>query len=503
MAGSANHIGLDFGTSRTKVCVQSTSGQITNHVFSSFDGPDGSPHFFLPSCVSISSDGSVSYGFDAEQTTGSTHRYFKMATARSKEPSLVSSAEDLTDAELFEHDSPAFLSVIYLTYVLLWTKSQIQAEQKSEGGMSGFLSRFAKQEIPDAKFTVQMGIPTPFSTGEGQQRPFQEILLVSHHLCELAGSITNYREWDIRKLKEEVRDICAHLPMSQARSLDSLLQEASLSTLPESAAGLAALIQNDQLPTGHYAAMDIGAGSTDVSFFFVDKQSDTLAHYIASDSLYVAANTVYQEYARVGRLQYEKMSPEHFRELRDAEREIRMLLEAGPREALQNSEYRRAICAVTDDLYTSMLKVFSGSVYKYFDRGDGVKNRAMEEFENQPCLVFGGGARLPVPRRNQPVVFSTNGVPLSQASDRLVKAMERQPITEYVRDRQPNIRPQETTLGRNASLLAVAYGLSFPYRKATSSWNKGESKARVKLQKKGHSRNEGKYVYECVPESKS
>jgi len=502
MGNSSHHIGLDFGTSRTKVCVQSISGNIADHVFLGFDSPDSGTCFFLPSCVSISSDGAVTYGFDAEQASGSTYRYFKMAAAGSNNSFLASATENLTHQKLFDK-SPAFLCVIYLTYVLLWTKSQIQAEQKkAEGGLSGFLRRFPKQETPDAKFSVQMGIPTPFSTEEGQRRPFHEILLVSHHLSERAGSITNYREWGIRKLEEEVRDICAQLrPMSQARSLDSPLQEASLSTLPESAAGLAALIQNDQLPTGHYAAMDIGAGSTDVSFFFVDKQSDTLAYYIASDSLHVAANTVYQEYAGVDRLQYEKMYPEHFRKLRNAEREIRMLLRVGPQEALQNSEYRKAICAVTHDLYTRMLKVFSGSVYKYFDRGDGMKNKAMEEFENQPCLVFGGGARLPVPRRNQPVVFSTNGVPLSKAPDGLVNAMERQPITEYVRDRQPNIRPQETTLGRNASLLAVAYGLSFPYRKATSSWNKGDSKARVKLQKKSHPRNEGRYVYESVPES--
>lgn len=501
------HIGIDFGTSRTKVCIQDASGSAASHIFLSFEGPDGQ-QFFIPSRLSIGPDGDVSYGFEAEQVSSSTHQYFKMAAAESDFLPLEI-GERQNRREVLNRHSPLFLSSIYIAYVLLRAKSEIENRRDvSSESHSGFLSRFTKQEVQGAEFTAQLGIPTSFTVETDRAHLFRELLLLSHHLSERAASYEDYQQWDAQKLEEELEEVCTHLRSNlQSNGLDELLEDAGLSVLPESAAGLAALTMNDQLPTGFYAAMDIGAGSTDVSFFQIDKETDTIAHYITSDSLSVASNTVYQRYDGVKRMDYKKMSYAQIHRLHRVEGEVRSLIENESGTALENQSYRKAISAVTSELYESLRKLFCGPVYEYFDLGAAMVNRATGKFKHQPCLVFGGGAKLPVPKKLESVVFFTNGVPLDQidhTADDLTETMERRSITEYIRDRQPKIRPDETTLGDNASLLAVAYGLSFPYSEATSSWDRDkDTKSKVTLQEKEHPHNEGKYVYESVREQKS
>src|SRR5690606_6410109 len=114
-------------------------------------------------------------------------------------------------------------------------------------------------------------------------------------------------------------------------AFDHLLSTQGLTVFPESAAGLTFLIKTGRLPSGYYAAVDIGGGSTDVSFFRVNTNDKT--SYLASESLLLASNDVYRR--------YEGGAGRSLSSLQAGEQQVRALLQHGPRYALAGARYRR------------------------------------------------------------------------------------------------------------------------------------------------------------------
>src|SRR5690606_11400960 len=115
------NIGLDFGTSQTKVCVQHTSANPRIHEFISFPSPSGPPSFFLPTRVGVRADGTVSCGHLTPGEHKQTFDYFKIASAEDVQFRIQSGLDRVR--EYYDHCdfapyTPELLSVLYLTYVL-------------------------------------------------------------------------------------------------------------------------------------------------------------------------------------------------------------------------------------------------------------------------------------------------------------------------------------------------------------------------------------------------
>src|SRR5690606_7350719 len=113
------NIGLDFGTSQTKVCVQHTSANPRVHEFIQFPTPNGSPSFFLPTRIGIRADGTVSYGHLTPGDLKQTFDYFKIASAEDvhfRVESGLDRTHEYYDHGDYEPYTPELLSILYLTY---------------------------------------------------------------------------------------------------------------------------------------------------------------------------------------------------------------------------------------------------------------------------------------------------------------------------------------------------------------------------------------------------
>src|SRR5687768_6910673 len=107
------HIGLDFGTNQTKVCVYNLDAKM--HEFFKFSNGT----YFLPSRVALKSDGTLEYGSDHSGQSQEEYHYFKIASAEDTEfyietfPGLPNRDEAFYKFNEFKRFSPEFLSVVY------------------------------------------------------------------------------------------------------------------------------------------------------------------------------------------------------------------------------------------------------------------------------------------------------------------------------------------------------------------------------------------------------
>ena len=120
-------IGLDFGTSQTKICIVNKDNDIRE--FLKFENDK----YFLPSLVVLKNDQTFSYGNENEE--GIKYRYFKMAAAEDDQLIQITN-EDLygnlpsNNIEEFRKYSsvsdikPEVLVVLYLTYIFLFVKKK-------------------------------------------------------------------------------------------------------------------------------------------------------------------------------------------------------------------------------------------------------------------------------------------------------------------------------------------------------------------------------------------
>ena len=120
------HIGLDFGTSQTKVCLLNKDSDVRE--FLKFDNNS----YFLPSLIVKKQDNTFSYG--NENVNGIKYRYFKMAAAEDDHLIQVTnenlqgrleSEKTIDDFRKYSADfqiKPEILVVLYLTYIYLFVK---------------------------------------------------------------------------------------------------------------------------------------------------------------------------------------------------------------------------------------------------------------------------------------------------------------------------------------------------------------------------------------------
>ena len=503
MPAATYHIGLDFGTSQTKVCVQHRSTQPPLHEFFQFRKPDGTSSFYLPSRVSVKADGTLAYGYDA---TESAYGYFKIAAAEdvgfrvtSYEAGDGRRGQERYGVHAYGRFTPELLSVLFIARVLLLVQGEIRRRERPSV-LKGLLGRFTQgaPQPAEVRFTVQLGLPTEYSSRANQlrKRKFETILLLASRLAEEAGSEDAYvalpAEGLVRRVGELNRALGAETEGVEA--FEQRLDEAGLSVFPESAAGLTFLVKTGRLRPGYYATMDIGGGSTDVSFFRVNASGGAggaSTSYLASESLLLASNDVYRQYER-GRGGRDDLT-----NLWEGEQAVRQLVLKG--EALGDRRFCRAISAVSKDLHRAMYRIFNGRVYRLFDRGPALANGAVGTYREQPCFVYGGGGFLPVPAGLQRIVIHDNGRP---DASHLHTAIVREPLARHVLAQTRSIRPDADALDGHVPLLVVAYGLSFPHHAREVLWDERDYEAAAyDFVERPHATNEGCFVYDVVERS--
>lgn len=221
-------VGLDFGTHQTKVCIEHKDGVELNYTFMKFSDTYHRDFYTLPSIVGVGKDGLLSYGYLPRKYDGRIIRYFKQSAFRP-----TSSSMPQTNA--------MFFSTWYLAYIL-----------------------FDLEEKYGQEFTIQMGAPTDSSHIDQAKVIATRIMASAYRLVE--DVFVNDKEKFLATSMKELTELTTLVPFSQ-----EIKDEYNLLVFPEAYACLKPLINQGKLAKGMSLMIDIGGGTTDISFFTIEE----------------------------------------------------------------------------------------------------------------------------------------------------------------------------------------------------------------------------------------
>jgi len=242
-------IGLDFGTYQTKVCINHLDKTPSLHEFFEFKNSDNSG-LFLPSKVFLLNDQTFRYGKYLGDDIQQTFNYFKIASAEDRIFHYLSEDRKTVYniADNFGEFAPEFLSVIYITSILIDVKAYLKSSTttvKKRFSLSNFFGKKNEEGNEEVESFIRIGVPTEWNKkiNIARRRKFEMILLVS----EILQIKLDFSQEKLNILKKDdllrmVKGIVEELKDSK-ETFNELMDNYKIAVSPESAAGLLYLIQ--------------------------------------------------------------------------------------------------------------------------------------------------------------------------------------------------------------------------------------------------------------------
>lgn len=243
-------VGLDFGTHQTKICVEDRNGAELQYEFFRFKDEKGIDQYTLPSILGVGKNGLVRYGYLSDETSnrssflksvksvlwkqsifdGKIVRYFKQAT-------FANPSNNISKIDAI------FYSIWYISYILF----DLEAKYGQD-------------------FAIQMGVPTDGEQLRTQKQLVVRVLLSAYRLVEevFENDKNAFLRTPIKQLKEKT----VFLPYSKDKK-----DEYNILVFPEAYACLMPLIKQNKIATGMSLMIDIGGGTTDISFFTINREN--------------------------------------------------------------------------------------------------------------------------------------------------------------------------------------------------------------------------------------
>lgn len=219
-------VGLDFGTHQTKVCVEDKNGVELNYSFFKFADTQGKLQYTLPSIIMMDEHHRLRYGYVSKGMKRKMVRYFKQVTF-----THINNGQTKKEAILY--------SIWYIAFIL-----------------------FDLEEIYGQNFVIQMGVPTDGSRFESQKHLAVSILASAYALVEevFENNKDAFLACTLKELqdKTEVKAYCKELK-----------EEYGMLIFPEAYACLMPLVTSQKIANGMSLMVDIGGGTTDISFFTI------------------------------------------------------------------------------------------------------------------------------------------------------------------------------------------------------------------------------------------
>lgn len=233
-------VGLDFGTHQTKVCVEKKEGVELSYTFMTFEDSYYKEFYTLPSVIGIDKDDLLHYGFLNKNFEGKIIKYFKQSTFDA-------------DAGPMPQETAWYYSIWYIAYLI-----------------------FDLEKKYDRQFAIQMGAPTDSShVGEAKQIATR-IVASAYRLVE--DVFVNDKQKFLSTPMKELVEITEIVPYSQ-----EIKEDYDLLVFPEAYACLMPLISQGKLETGMNLMIDIGGGTTDISFFTIEKNKPQVYAFYSLD----------------------------------------------------------------------------------------------------------------------------------------------------------------------------------------------------------------------------
>lgn len=234
-------VGLDFGTHQTKICIEDKKGVECKYTFMKFKDTSGHQQYTLPSVISIGADGKLKYGYLPHKTSDTVIRYFKQGAFCTA--SEVKMSQD--DAMLY--------SCWYIAYIL-----------------------FDLEEKYGQEFSVQMGAPTDSGHYDKVKQIAVRILASAYKLVEdvFKNDKKKFLDTDIKELKKKTK---IELYSDETKN------EYGILVFPEAYACLKPLTSKGKIATGMSLMVDIGGGTTDISFFTIQNGKPEVYDFMSID----------------------------------------------------------------------------------------------------------------------------------------------------------------------------------------------------------------------------
>lgn len=318
-------IGLDFGTHQSKICIEDKKGVELSYSFFQFSDTHGDKQYTLPSIIRINPDSKLEYGYLRDKGEGKVIRYFKQATFCTQNSANLSKSE----GKLF--------SIWYLAYIL-----------------------FDLEEIYGTDFIVQMGAPTDTANLQRVKAIAVEILASAYNLVE--DVYENDKEKFLNASYDELVEKTNLIPYSK-----ELKDEYGMLVFPEAYACLMPLVKSSKIASGMSLMVDIGGGTTDISFFTIENsRPQVYAFYSINKGLNFLTDAENKDMKHLD----SNVRSEH--EIHPTKRNI----------------FRNSINATCQDLI--------GKLQKHFKKQTKLQiHRLMDALKTRPIIYTGGGSTFP------------------------------------------------------------------------------------------------------------
>lgn len=234
-------VGLDFGTHQTKVCIEDKQGAETHYKFLRFRNLGGQLLYTFPSVIYIDEDRMLHYGYAPQNKKCTVIRYFKQAVFRNY---------DSQNMKLWE---AAFYTIWYLAYIIF--------ELEREYGQT---------------FSIQMGAPTDSARLNDAKAIAVSLVVSAFRLVEevFKNDKERFLSCDFDTLVELTEVV---------RYTDQLKKDYALLVFPEAYACLKPMVGRGKVSTGMSLIVDIGGGTTDISFFTIENGQPQVYDFFSVD----------------------------------------------------------------------------------------------------------------------------------------------------------------------------------------------------------------------------
>ena len=321
-------VGLDFGTHQTKICIERKEGVELEYSFVKFNDSKGGLKYTLPTVIGVGEDNRLTYGFLPHNYKGRIIRYFKQsAFCMSSSLNALSQQESL------------FYSILYVANLL-----------------------FDLEEQYGQMFTIQMGAPADGSSIVMAKKIATTIVASAYRLVE--DVFENDKKSFLNATLQTLKELTEIVEYS-----DSIKEEYGLLVFPEAYACLKPLTSQGKISYGMSLMIDVGGGTTDISFFTVLNGKPQVYDYFSINK----------------GLNYLTCAEDKVKDNRSLDSNVKNVIEIN---ATRLIEFTKEVGCIANHLHQKLINEFRSQTNLKIER----LNAALK---NRPLIYSGGGSTFP------------------------------------------------------------------------------------------------------------
>ena len=430
-------VGLDFGTHQTKICIEDTADkQNPNYTFWKFKDTSGKTQYVCPSVVQLNDDNTLSYGYVSDENCkkGLHIEYAEPFEPQVREPELILPAspiyyiapemneQDLSAEEVVEYrriksqiaKTNKFLESNHRALCRLITKRYKEEMHNYTSTLNEYQAEYAtwmekmttpipiryfyfKQAVFSTfewkykdvspmllsiwyianiifdlereygqNFAIQMGVPTGAKDLNKKKEIATSVLLSAYRLVE--DVFNGDKEAFLKSTIDELLARTDIVPFS-----DSKKQEYGILIFPEAYAGLRMMTARRKIVHGMNLNVDIGGGTTDISFFTIDNDKPHIYRY---ESIAKGINWILQEAFGENAI----LKNRAYLDVESASKEYRQKVSNAM------SKYNQSVASV----HANIVKMLWNEWIEKM--GTSTKSHLTAALQNRPIIYMGGGS---------------------------------------------------------------------------------------------------------------